>query len=191
MWVFLTRQTPISSAPLRVLHVAPEPGIARRLRALPNLDYLTADLDPGRADVQMDIAAIDFPDGQFDVVLCSNVLEHVPDDARAMRELRRVLVPSGFALIDVPIRADLEDTYEDWTITDPRGRAAAFGQHNHLRWYGRSFPDHLRAAGFDVAVDPAPVSPAEAARFGFRDGEHIFSCSPAGGSSAQEPSPPR
>ncbi len=113
MWLFLIRNTPVGTASLRVLHVAPEPAVSHRLRALPNLDYLTADLDPTKADVKMDIASIQFPDGHFDVILCSNVLEHVPDAGQAMRELRRVLAPSGFALLDVPIRSDLEDTYED------------------------------------------------------------------------------
>ena len=121
MWLFLIRNTPVETASLRVLHVAPESGISHRLRTLRNLDYLTADLDPTKADVKMDIASIQFPDGHFDVILCSNVLEHVPDAGQAMCELRRVLAPSGFALLDVPIRSDLEDTYEDWSITSPQG----------------------------------------------------------------------
>lgn len=191
MWVFLIRQTAVGTAPLRLLHVAPEPGLAHRLRALPNLDYVTADLDPAKADVQMDIQDIHYPDGHFDVVLCSNVLEHVPDDTRAMHELRRVLDPSGFALLDVPIHPQLEDTYEDWSITTAEGRAAAFGQYNHVRWYGRNFPDLLRTAGFGVQVDPSPLSEAEATRFGLRDGEHIFYCAaaPAGSTTDPPPSP--
>ena len=159
----------------------------RRLRSLSNLDYLTADLDPKRADVRMDITDVAFPDGHFDVVLCSNVLEHVDDANRAMQELCRVLSPTGFALLDVPIDHSLEDTYEDWSITSPRERAKAFGQFNHVRWFGRNFPDLLRAAGFVVVVDPHPPCPDEARRFGLRDADqgelpgrdplgHIYFC---------------
>jgi len=185
-WLFLERHTPILSDQLRVLHVAPEAGMSRRFRSLSNLDYVTADLDPERADVQMDIMNIPFPDGQFDVVLCSHVLEHVEDANRAMAELRRVVAPTGFALLDVPIDQSLQDTYEDWTITSPRERAKAFGQFNHVRWFGRNFPDLLRAAGFDVDVDPYPPSPDDTRRFGLRDAEravisvdvlgHIYLC---------------
>ncbi len=186
-WLFLEHHTTMLSDEHRVLHVAPEPAIMRRLRSLSNLDYLTADLDPKRADVRMDITDVAFPDGHFDVVLCSNVLEHVDDANRAMQELCRVLSPTGFALLDVPIDHSLEDTYEDWSITSPRERAKAFGQFNHVRWFGRNFPDLLRAAGFVVVVDPHPPCPDEARRFGLRDADqgelpgrdplgHIYFC---------------
>lgn len=59
-WLFPQRDTPVPTAKLRVLRVAPEPGIEARLRALDNLDLLTGDIEPGRGDVEMDIAAIDF-----------------------------------------------------------------------------------------------------------------------------------
>jgi len=76
------------------------------------------------------------------------VLEHVPDDRKAMRELRRVLKPEGWAILLVPITEHA--TYEDPTITDPRERLRAFGQEDHVRRYGRDYPDRLREAGFDV-----------------------------------------
>lgn len=182
-WLFLERHTSILTGELRVLHVAPEPGITRRLRALPNLDYVTADLDPRRADIQMDITDISFPDGEFDVVLCSNVLEHVSDANQAMRELCRILAPTGFALLEVPIHPLLDDTYEDWSITSPRARAKAFGQFNHVRWFGRNYPDLLRAAGFTVEVDPHPVTPADVERFGLGVQDHVYFCTRLGSGS--------
>lgn len=176
LWLFLERHTAIGTERMRVLHVGPEQGLVRRFRALPNLEYLTADLDPTRADVQMDITKIAFPDGHFDVVLCSNVLEHVTDAGVAMRELYRVLSPDGFALIDVPINPDLDDTYEDWSVTTPYQRAKAFGQKDHVRWFGRNFPDLLRGAGFTVDVGPSPPTAEEAHRFGLREADSIVYC---------------
>lgn len=144
-------QTNLFDEPLRVLHFAPEPGLETLLRAAPNLDYVTADIEPGVADRVIDITGIDAPDGAFDVVLCSHVLEHIPDDARAMREIRRVLSPTGWAFLVVPTDPGRQEVYEDPSIVTPEGRLAAFGQADHVRWYtGAAFEERLRLAGFAV-----------------------------------------
>jgi SAM-dependent methyltransferase len=180
MWLFLKNHTNLLREQMRVLHVAPESALEQWLRPLSNLDYVTADIDPSKADVQMDITAIDYPDSQFDVVLCSHVLEHVPDAGQAMRELCRILSPTGFALLDVPMNPDLEDTYEDWSITTVEDRRRAFGQEDHVRWFGRNYPNLLRAAGFNVSVDPYPLAPADVYRFGLRAEDHIYYCTKPG-----------
>ncbi len=54
------------------------------------------------ASVQGDALALPFPDGTFDRVICSEVLEHIPNDVGAMRELARVLRPGGTMAITVP-----------------------------------------------------------------------------------------
>jgi ubiquinone/menaquinone biosynthesis C-methylase UbiE len=101
--------------------------------------------------VKMDITDIQYPDNSFDVVYCSHVLEHVPDDRKAMRELARVLKPTGWAILAVPIFN--EKTFEDPTITSPEERERVFRQSDHVRIYGRDFVDRLRESGFDVTVD--------------------------------------
>lgn len=104
------------------------------------------------------------------MILCSHVLGHVRDANVAMRELNRVLSPSGFALLDAQVNSDLAETYEDWTITTPEGRAAAFGQWDHVRWFGRNYPDLLRAAGFlSCRCRPASVLKGGATAFWTRD----------------------
>jgi SAM-dependent methyltransferase len=151
----------------RVLHVAPEPGLARRLRAL-DIDYLSVDLDSPHAMKRCDITAIPEPDGAFDVVICNHVLEHIPDDRQAMRELRRVLRPGGLAVLQHPVY-DRPDTYEDFSVVDPAERLRVFGQEDHVRIYGWDMLDRLRAAGFEDIVAPEPWHdfPAdEQARFG-------------------------
>jgi len=49
-----------------------------------------------------DATAMPFPDGRFDVVIASEILEHVPADQAAMREITRVLAPGGIAAVTVP-----------------------------------------------------------------------------------------
>ncbi|MGH2944653.1 MAG: methyltransferase domain-containing protein, partial [Solirubrobacteraceae bacterium] len=153
IWLYLRDETDLfgGSEPKRMLHVAPEPVLRERLAGEPLVDYLSADLEPGVADVRMDITAIDFPADSFDVIYCSHVLEHVPDDARAMRELCRVLRPTGWAILQVPIL--LERTDEDPSITDPEERLQRFAQRDHVRAYGPDYADRLRAAGFAVRLD--------------------------------------
>lgn len=70
---------------------------------MPNLDYVSADIESPLAMVKMDIMEIPCKDDLFDVILCYHVLEHVADDRRAMGELLRVLKPGGWAILQVPI----------------------------------------------------------------------------------------
>jgi ubiquinone/menaquinone biosynthesis C-methylase UbiE len=134
-----------------MLHVAPEKGLAKRFQEAPNLDYLSADLDPERAMVAMDLTDIQYPDDTFDVIYCSHVVEHIPDDRRALRELYRVLKPGGWAMIHAPILR--ETTFEDASVTSPEERTRVFGQWDHVRSYGEDYVDRLREAGFEVSVE--------------------------------------
>lgn len=150
LWLLLERFTDVYTAPHRLLHVAPEPRLAARLAAQSNLDYTSADLSSPHAMEHFDITEIPYPDASFSAILCCHVLEHVPDDARAMRELRRVLKPGGWAILHTPMHHELEKTIEDPSITDPEERRRRFGQPDHVRIYGRDFGDRLAAAGFLV-----------------------------------------
>ena len=100
-------------------------------------------------------------------MLCSHVLEHVPDDAAAMRELRRITAPQGFCLVMVPLALDRQSTYEDPAITAPEDREREFLQFDHVRLYAPDIADRLRAAGFDVeTIDMhAEVGAEQAARY--------------------------
>jgi SAM-dependent methyltransferase len=143
-----------SSAPARtLLHIAPEPSLARHLAASPETRYITADRDPARANVAVDITELAFATGSFDVILCSHVLEHVPDDAAAMAELYRVLKPMGWAMLQVPLDEAREHTFEDPTIVDPAERERLFDQADHVRVYGRDYAARLERVGFGVFVD--------------------------------------
>jgi len=151
VWLFFKRKTNLfDNSPKKMLHIAPERELDANLRKTPALDYLTADLNDPRAMVQMDITDIQYPDNSFDVIYCSHVLEHVPDDRKAIRHLNRVLKHTGWAVFVVPIK--VEKTIEDPSITDPADRERLFGQHDHVRRYGPDFSDRLAEAGFDVTT---------------------------------------
>lgn len=137
---------------LRVLDIAPGKALARWLRALPDVDYRSGDLDPELADEEVDICDMpQFEDGSFDLIVCSHVLEHVVDDRRAMRELHRVLSHRGRAILMVPILTTATSTDEDVTLTDPNERWLRFGQGDHVRMYCKSdWLERLSEAGWTV-----------------------------------------
>lgn len=152
LWLYLKNRTNLLSDNLKVLHFAPEFQLYRLIRQLPNIDYLTADLSAPRVMMNMDITNIPLADNSFDVILCNHVLEHVPNDVQAMRELYRVLKPNGWAILQVPLDGNLQETLEDPNITSEEDRLKYYGQKDHVRLYGRDYKNKLESAGFQVQV---------------------------------------
>ena len=150
LWLYLTRETDFFSKPLKVLHVAPEQAFYKRFKNQKNLTYITTDLYSPLADVKADLCALPFEDDSFDVIFCNHVLEHIPDDAQAMRELYRVMKKGGWGIFQVPQDINRVHTFEDDTITDPAERTRIFGQYDHVRVYGLDYFDRLRQVGFEV-----------------------------------------
>lgn len=129
-----------------------------------NLDYVTGDLLSPWADIKMDINAMPFEANTFDVVFCNHVLEHIPDDVHAMREIFRVLKPGGWSILQVPMNPGAQVTDEDISITDPRERERRFLQADHFRLYGKDYADRLSTAGFHVEINDLAVRLSEAER---------------------------
>jgi len=130
--------------PRRILHFAPEAPITAVLdRLVPEAEVVTTDLV--RDDVDRpgeDIQALRFGDGEFDLVLCNHVLEHVADDVSATAELARVTASGGMALITLP---------GDWS----RAATVAFPDrtfNGHHRDYGTDVVDLLTVAFGEVEV---------------------------------------
>lgn len=183
MALILARKTPALERTQRILHIAPEPALRMWLSDLPTVEYVCADLLRGDVDLRLDITDMDLPDGSFDGVICSHVLEHVDDDIAAMREFGRVLRPGGWALLNVPHEPGREATYEDSSITTEAGRLAAFGQEDHVRIYGRDdFLNRVTKAGLEF-VDSFPITPDEVSRYRLEatpDADLIVLASPTG-----------
>jgi SAM-dependent methyltransferase len=163
-----------------LLHLAPEWALRRRLGALPEVRYVTADLDAPDVDLHLDLTGSELPTGAFDAILCSHVLEHIEDDRSAMRELRRLTAPGGWCLVMVPIDLTRESTYEDPAVVAPAARHAAFWRPDHVRLYARDIGDRLREAGFDVeAIDPIAEFGADACRrCAIGPAEYLWLCRP-------------
>lgn len=154
LWLYLKTETDFFSAEKSVLHFAPEQCFINRFRALKNLKYTTTDLLSPIADVKADICNLPFEDHSYDIILCNHVLEHIPDDKKAMKELFRVMKPGGYGIFQIPQDLNRTETFEDNTITDKAERAKIFGQYDHVRVYGLDYFDKLRKVGFKVdAVD--------------------------------------
>ncbi len=133
----------------RILHFAPEAHLQRVIKAAGPAHYERADLLPRQAGVQkLDLTAIERPDESYDFVIANHVLEHVEDDASALREILRVLRPGGRAILQTPFAAARRTMFEDPAIRDEAGRLRAFGQEDHCRLYGADFVERVQSFGF-------------------------------------------
>ena len=150
LWLYLKNETEFFSAEKKVLHFAPEQCFLKRFQQIQSLEYTTTDLLSPIADVKADICNLPFEDNSYDVILCNHVLEHIPDDTKAMQELYRVLKPGGYGVFQIPQDLSRAETFEDDSITDKQERAKIFGQYDHVRVYGRDYFDKLRSIGFKV-----------------------------------------
>ncbi|MFI8603109.1 class I SAM-dependent methyltransferase [Cellulophaga baltica] len=150
LWLYLKNETDFFTKKYKVLHFAPEQAFYKRFRALENLNYTTTDLDSPLADIKADICDLPFADNSFDIIFCNHVLEHIPDDTKAMEEIYRILKPNGWAVLQIPQDLKRATTFEDDTITDRKERAKIFGQYDHVRIYGRDYFTKLREIGFHV-----------------------------------------
>jgi SAM-dependent methyltransferase len=110
-----------------ILHFAPEPFFKSFLSKRFGV-YETADLCMKNVTYNVDIQSLPFADETYDFIFASHVLEHIPNDRKALAEIRRILKPNGVAVLPVPIVC--EKTVE----------------------YGEPNPDeayHVRAPGLD------------------------------------------
>lgn len=130
-----------------ILHFAPE-AILKEIFLSSGAKYYDVDIDPKKATYQVDITNIKFEENKFDYIFCIHVLEHIPDDIKAMQELYRVLNPGGTAYLCVPLRKEFS---EDLSVTDPEDRTRLYGQHDHVRNYNlATFCERLASVGFNI-----------------------------------------
>ena len=176
LWFYLQEQVQINTRAFKVLHMAPEPILQQKLKKLPNLDYLSADLESAVAMQHVDLQDLPFATASFDLILCSHVLGHVPDDRKALRELRRVLRPHGLLLLQDHVSESLPHTEEFPASLTAQERSALYGQPDRCRNYGQDFQDLVKAQDFDLeTLDYTPALPAEQLqRLGLKYRERLF-----------------
>jgi SAM-dependent methyltransferase len=180
LWLYLKKETDFftSKVKKKVLHFAPEQAFYKLFRNQKNIDYSTTDLFSPLADVKADICNLPFEDNSYDIIFCNHVLEHIPDDTKAMQELFRVLKPGGMAILQIPQDLKREVTFADDSITDQKERAAIFGQYDHVRIYGRDYFDKLRSIGFTVIEEDYTnkIAPELVEKYCLAKGEIIPVC---------------
>ncbi len=173
LWLYLKNETDFFTSDKKMLHFAPEQCFLKRFKAMDNLDYTTTDLESPIADVKADICNLPFENDTYDIIFCNHVLEHIPNDTKAMQELYRILKKGGMAILQIPQDLSRLTTFEDDSITDKKERAKIFGQYDHVRIYGRDYFDKLRSIGFTVdEVDyTANLSEEEIEKYCLQKGE--------------------
>lgn len=136
---------------LRMLQIAPSPAIERYALRREDICYESTDLMMSGVSFQADLQHMDMvEDETYDIIVCSHVLEHVRNDALAMKELYRILKPDGVCLVLVPLIVGKADTEEQWGCSEEENWRR-FGQNDHSRLYGKKdFIRRLQNAGFYV-----------------------------------------
>ena len=167
-----------TSSALKVLHFAPEQEFYKRFKKQTNIEYTTTDLLSPLADVKADICNLPFEDNAYDIIFCNHVLEHIPDDTKAMQELFRVLKPGGMGIFQIPQDLSRASTFTDDTIVDQKERAKIFGQYDHVRVYGRDYFDKLRSIGFKIIEEDYThkIAPELVEKYCLAKGEIIPVC---------------
>jgi SAM-dependent methyltransferase len=167
--------------PVDVLFFAPDWAMKNWLKRRRQFHCATTDLSAPGVDFHSDITHLPSADHSYDLILCSHVLEHVPEDSKAISEIYRVLRPGGRAMIQVPWNSASDSTDEDPSVTDVKERERRFGQFDHVRLYGRDLVDRLGRPGFNVEVLNlmSGLDPSEARKLGLWDDE-IFVCKKPG-----------
>ena len=143
----------------KILHFSPEKNIYNFLKI--NNQVITADIAPmfyktvDKGIKNEDATHLSFADNSFDVVIGNHILEHIPNDTKAMEEIYRVLKPAGRAILQVPFSEKNSITIEEPGINEPEKQSALFGQKDHVRIYSlNNYVNRLKQAGFDVEVIP-------------------------------------
>jgi len=179
IYLFLASRTAVFNDAFKVLHIAPEPMLAKALKENTKLEHVSGDLFDKGVTVRLNVLDLPFRDGTFDVIICNHVLEHVSDDIRAMTELYRVLTRTGWALLQVPIARALSKTLEAETAVTAEDRIRVYGQEDHVRLYAaEDYESRLQKCGFNVKVHRgSELGESSIRRHGLVSDEDVYFCS--------------
>lgn len=138
---------------IKLLHFAPERTLFDVIKKL-DIEYVDGDINAACARNIIDITSIPYPDNYFDIIICSHVLAHVPNEEKAIRELKRVLSKDGIALIMTLIDLNSQKTYENADVVSPEDRILHYSEPDLYRLHGLDFELRLQNQGFQTeAID--------------------------------------
>lgn len=141
LYLYLKNETTIFENQPNILHFAPEEIL--KLKLVDNPNYVDVDLNPNLARTTMDITDIKFPDHQFDFIICSHVLGHVPDEKKALSEMLRVLKPRGKLFLLSLMNLENEKTLENPNLKTPSEKLLNYGESDLERLYGKDFIERI------------------------------------------------
>lgn len=181
VYLYLKRKTKLlksnHSEKLALLHIAPEPNLHKLFLHNPNINYFPADKYTTNDIIKpLDITAITYNKNSFDFIICNHVLEHIPNDSTAMKELYRVLKPNGTAILQVPYSATINNTIEDPSVNTDKEREEKFGQDDHVRIYEKKdYIKRLNDVGFIVkTLNPIKEKWFLAKKYAIQPNEDLF-----------------
>jgi SAM-dependent methyltransferase len=141
----------------KILHFSPEKNIYNFIKQ--HNEVITADIEPlfyKNIDATIkneDATRLSFANESFDLVIGNHIMEHIPDDKKALAEIYRVLKPGARAILQIPYSTKIPATIEQPAINDPRQQSALFGQKDHVRVYQlQDYVSRLQGCGFTVSV---------------------------------------
>ena len=153
IFLYLEKETPIFKKKIKLLHIAPEECLINIFKNSKNIEYITADLNSPLAEIKMDIHKMPFKKNSFDFILCNHVLEHVENDIKALKEIKRVLKKNAKGIVQVPFYHPIpKDTIEDKSVVSKKERELLYGQSDHVRKYGYDYKKRLESTGLNVKV---------------------------------------
>ena len=141
--IFLYHSVLQTKTKIRILHFAPESFFRDYIKDYKSNKYFTTDYNMLDVDFpNEDIQNLKFDNFSFDLVLANHVLEHIPDDKKALLEIARILRPGGMAILTVP---------GDWrrpnTIFYPN-----LDYNGHYRDYGLDILEMMGAIFSEVTI---------------------------------------
>ena len=157
---------------ISVLDFSPPLCFSKKLKSFKEIQYAATDFDKEfTADVHLDITNINLSSNSIDLLLCYHILEHIPEDRKAINELYRILKSQGKCFIQTPFKEG--DIYEDASKRSKAERRKHFGQDDHVRIYSlASLKQRLEDAGFEIEI--LQFSEKAENYFGFSSSETVL-----------------
>tara|TARA_R110002049_G_scaffold242974_1_gene416759 strand:- start:3934 stop:4452 length:519 start_codon:yes stop_codon:yes gene_type:complete len=146
---------------MRVLHFAPEDFFRHTFERLFG-NYETADIAMPGVQHRVDMRALPFESGTYDLVYASHVLEHIQDDDAAIREVRRILKPGGLAILPVPLVSERTIEYPEPNPFESM----------HVRAPGLDYFDRYKKHFSSVTLYTSDNFPAQHQTYAFEDRTH-------------------